>query len=73
MHYELGLNCSMMKRSCSRQHTSDAARHADARAVRQHDAYPDEPVLGLEGLCALHVIVDQTEAGALSTTELHDA
>lgn len=47
--------------------------HAAERVGVWRDAYPDKPVLGLEGLCALHVIVDQTEASALSTTELHSA
>lgn len=34
------------------------------------ETHPDEPVLGLELLCRIQVVVDQTEAGRLATTEL---
>ena len=34
------------------------------------DPYPDEAVLGLELLCGLEVIVDETESGGLSASEV---
>lgn len=33
------------------------------------NAYPDQAVLGLELLGSIHVVIDQSEAGALAATE----